>query len=61
MHGTKTGNAAVAGQPPSAATLPVNYPEWISRETFEIGLPHSEEASQTVFPFARVLDHRRTR
>ena len=61
MHGPKTGNAAAGAHTQAAAILPADYPEWISQETCEIGLPHHQEASETLFPFARVLGHRKTR
>ena len=54
MHGTKTGDAAVAGQPPSAA-IPADYPEWISSPSFEIGLLDCADEAQMFFPFAQRL------
>jgi len=44
-----------------AQNLPADYSEWISQKVCEIGLPNSENATQTVFPFARVLAYRTNR
>jgi len=44
-----------------AQNLPADYSEWISQKVCEIGLPNSQEATQTVFPFARLLGNRTLR
>ena len=41
--------------------LPADYSEWVSQKVCEIGLPNSQEATQTVFPFARLLGNRTLR